>query len=114
MACARFIAAASLWSCFAIALGCARSAEPSNVPDDEDLQTVAPPPDEPATDRDADDRDAEPGDPDAPADDDDAEHISFDGPDAEPAMPDQIVAPPTRPTMPSMMTDVLKTGPRPR
>ena len=91
-----------------LALGCARSAA-----DAEPLELPA------AQETGEDEAASEEGEPedaeapaDAPADDPEAEHISFEGPDAEPGPSEQVVAPPQRPPMPSMMTDVLKTGPR--
>lgn len=97
-------------------LGCARSAADQDAVEPEEGVSADPQPgdtgdgldDEVDPEPDASEADAPPPD----AADPDAEHITFDGPEAEPGPADQVVAPPQRPPMPSMMTDVLKTGPR--
>jgi hypothetical protein len=96
-------------------LGCARSAADQDAVEPDEGASAEP---QPGDTGEGLDEEIEP-EPDAsepeapePVADPDAEHITFDGPDAEPGPADQVVAPPQRPPMPSMMTDVLKTGPR--
>jgi hypothetical protein len=100
-------------------LGCARSAAdvdpvlPDDAIEDEPSSAAAEASEPGDAGETGDDSDpAVASDPATIAADPNAEHITFDGPDAEPGPSDQVVAPPQRPPMPSMMTDVLKTGPR--
>lgn len=99
-----------------VVLGCARSATDVEGPEEPLAESEAPLAEPEVQDAgsesgdDAEDTDAEAAD---DLDDPEAQHISFEGGDVEEGPTGHVVAPPKRPPMPSMMTDVLKTGPRP-